>query len=351
MIKGFFSKFFRTSTAEPLTLKTAHTATEHERRLVELCSMPVQEALAELFSDPRGLTAEAAEQRLRKFGPNVLAHTKELGFLADIFERCKSPLVIQLLLIAAISAFIGEIKSTVVVGLMVVLSVGLSYILDRRSTDTVEALGRRVQSRTRRHADGKEQEIDLSDIVPGDIVLLNAGSIIPADLRLLVAKDFFVSQSALTGESMAVEKTADMREDTRPERMGAAECLLSRKQRDQRHGPRRGHTYRNAYALRVHCRAPGGTPRGNQLRQGRALLHLAHDPVHGGHGHGRVLHRGPDQGRLGGGPPVRPFHRRGAHPGNAPHDRDREPREGRPDHGRRRRSWSSGSRPSRTSAP
>ena len=209
--KGFFSKFFQKSAADSLNLRNSQTATEHERRLIELCSMPAQEALAWLFSDPRGLTSENADQRLHQFGPNELSHTKQLGFFADIFERCKSPLVIQLLLIAAISAFIGEIKSTVIVGMMVLLSVGLSYVLDRRSNNTVEALGRRVQSRTTVLRDGKEQEINLSDIVPGDIVHLNAGSIIPADLRLLVAKDFFVSQSALTGESMAVEKTAEVR--------------------------------------------------------------------------------------------------------------------------------------------
>jgi Mg2+-importing ATPase len=212
MTRGFFSKFFGKSAAEPLNLKNSQTATEHERRLIELCSMPVPEALGALHSDSRGLTSESAERRLHKFGANELAHTKELSFLADIFERCKSPLVIQLLLIAAISAFIGELKSTVIVGMMVLLSVGLSYVLDRRSSSAVEALGKRVQSRTMVLRDGKEQEINLSDIVPGDIVLLNAGSIIPADLRLLAAKDFFVSQSALTGESMAVEKTVDVRQ-------------------------------------------------------------------------------------------------------------------------------------------
>ena len=126
MTKGFFTKIFRKSAAEPLNPKNSQTVTEHERRLVELCSMPAQEALAWLFTDPRGLTSEAAERKLRKIGPNELAHTKELSFLADIFERCKSPLVIQLLLIAAISAFIGEFKSTVIVGMMVLLSVGLS---------------------------------------------------------------------------------------------------------------------------------------------------------------------------------------------------------------------------------
>jgi P-type Mg2+ transporter len=119
MTTGFLTKFFKKSAADPLNLKNSHTATENERRLIELCSMPAQEALGWLFSEPRGLSSENAEQRLHKFGANELAHTKELSFLADIFERCKSPLVIQLLLIAAISAFIGEIKSTVIVGMMV----------------------------------------------------------------------------------------------------------------------------------------------------------------------------------------------------------------------------------------
>ena len=157
MIKDLISKLFGTSTAEPLNLKTAHSTTGHERRLVELCSMSAPEALAALLADPQGMTSEAAERRLHKFGPNELSHTKQLGFFADIFERCKSPLVIQLLLIAAISGFIGEIKSTIIVGMMVLLSVGLSYVLDRRSNNTVEALGKRVQSRTRVLRDGRNK--------------------------------------------------------------------------------------------------------------------------------------------------------------------------------------------------
>ena len=204
MTQGLFSKFLGLSNAEKLNMKTAQPSTEHERRLIELCLAPAQDALRDLHSDPQGLSSETAERRLHKFGPNELSHTKQLSFLADIFERCKSPLVIQLILIAAISAAIGELKSTVIVGMMILLSVGLSYVLDRRSNNAVEALGKRVQSRTHVLRDGKEQEIDLSEVVPGDIVLLSAGSIIPADIRLLAAKDFFVSQSALTGESMAV---------------------------------------------------------------------------------------------------------------------------------------------------
>jgi Mg2+-importing ATPase len=201
-------KIFGGAAAEPFNLKTAHAVTEHELNLVEVCSLTADEALKSLHTEPRGLKSDATERLRDEFGPNELSHTRELSFFWDIFERCKSPLVIQLLLIATISAVIGEIKSTIIVSLMVLLSVGLSYVLDRRSKNTVEALGKRVQSRTHVLRDGKETEINLSDIVPGDIVILSAGSIIPADLRLLSAKDFFVSQSALTGESMAVEKTA-----------------------------------------------------------------------------------------------------------------------------------------------
>jgi len=177
---------------------------------MELCAAPAQSALNTLGSGPKGLSAEEAERRLDEFGPNALAHAKRRGFWVDILHRLKSPLVVQLLIIAAVSAFIGEIKSTVIVIVMVLLSVGLSFILDRRSNNAVEALGKRVQSRILVMRDDMETEVKMAEIVPGDVVVLQAGSIIPADLRLLLAKDFFVSQSTLTGESMAIEKSANV---------------------------------------------------------------------------------------------------------------------------------------------
>jgi Mg2+-importing ATPase len=184
---------------------------ENERRLVSLCSQPAAEALAALSTTPRGLTSEEAARRLTEYGPNELSRSKNLGFWADIFQRCRSPLVVQLLIIAIVSGLIGQLESTAIVGAMILLSVGLSYVLDRRSGRAVESLGKRVQSRTLVLRDGQETEIRISEVVPGDIVVLHAGSIIPADLRLLAVKDFFVSQSALSGESMAVEKSAEAR--------------------------------------------------------------------------------------------------------------------------------------------
>ncbi len=209
MIDRMMKKISRDSGAEAPGVKTVQETTGHERRFVELCALPAGEALGEIGSCPLGLSPEEAERRLDEHGPNELSRAKRQGFLADIVERCKSPLVVQLLVIALVSGFIGEVVATVLVTAMVLLSVGLSYVLDRRSGVAVEALGKRVQSRTLVLRGGRETEIRISEVVPGDIVLLHAGSIVPADLRLLSAKDFFVSQSALSGEAMAVEKTAE----------------------------------------------------------------------------------------------------------------------------------------------
>lgn len=205
MKKDFLARFSKV--AGPQTPVT-QTLNEHERQLAKLCAIPVQETLGTLTTTLQGLAAEEAENRLDEYGPNELSHLKRPGFWADMANRLKNPLVVQLLLIAVVAGAIGEWKSTAIVSAMIVLSVGLSYILDRRSSRTVESLGKRVESRAFVLRDGAEIEVRISEIVPGDIVLLQAGSIVPADLRLIVAKDFFVSQSALTGESMPVEKTS-----------------------------------------------------------------------------------------------------------------------------------------------
>jgi len=181
---------------------------DDERHLMDVCALPLQEALDALATTPQGLRGDDAAQRLHDAGPNALSHVKRLGFWADLYHRLKSPLVLQLLVIALVSGVIGEWKSTLIVSGMVVLSVGLSYVLDRRSSRAVDSLGKRVQSRAFVLRDGAETEVRIAEIVPGDIVILQAGSIVPADLRVIAAKDFFVSESALTGESMPVEKAS-----------------------------------------------------------------------------------------------------------------------------------------------
>lgn len=196
---------FHVQTENAESLKAQRKA--EEASLIELCSIPLTEVYRRLQTSSDGLAGKEAEERLSHYGPNEILKAENKGFIIDIADRLRSPLVMQLLVIATVSGIIGQYTSSIIVGLMIVLSVGLSYILDARSNREVEALGKRVQSRTWVLRDGKEVEIKMAEVVPGDIVLLQAGAIIPADVRLISAKDFFVGESALTGESLPVEKT------------------------------------------------------------------------------------------------------------------------------------------------
>ena len=207
MLKSLFSKI-----SPFLIVKEAKAAarkiTPNEQRLVDFCAVSPEECLVKSNSGNNGLTEAAVQDIRREFGPNELKASVKHGFFIEILTRFKNPLVILLLVIAVVSLLTNDIPSAVVVGVMVLLSVGLAYFQERRSGKEVEKLQEMVQTNCVVIRDGKEVEIPMGEIVPGDLVLLQAGAIIPADLRLITAKDFFVAQSALTGESMPVEKSA-----------------------------------------------------------------------------------------------------------------------------------------------
>ena len=201
----------------PATVRNAVKAaaiSEHEQKLVDLGKLPPEEALQRLSVTESGLSEDQVEASRREHGSNVLSHKKEAGFVLEILQRCRNPLVIQLLVICVVSLLMGDVRSATVVGAMVFLSVGLAYVQEHRSSKAVDKLNEMVQTDCLAMRGGKESEIPLAEIVPGDIVILQAGSLIPADLRLITAKDFFVSQSSLTGESMPVEKHAGPAEVT-----------------------------------------------------------------------------------------------------------------------------------------
>ena len=181
-----------------------------DRRLLDVCALPAEKALAELGASRDGLSAEAAEAARERHGFNALSRKEKKIFVFEILERFKNPLAVQLLVIGAISLWIGDVRSAVVVGAMVFLSVVLSYVQETRSGKAVEELQKMVQANTLVLRGGKETEIPTVELVPGDIVVLHAGAMIPADLRLISAKDFFLSQSALTGESLPIEKAAEL---------------------------------------------------------------------------------------------------------------------------------------------
>ena len=176
--------------------------------LPEIATLDLAEALSKIKSSEQGLTSDEATRRLEEFGPNLAANPKDKSFFLELFRRFKNPLIIQLTIIAAISLAMGDMRSASVVFVMLLLSVILSFVQETRSNNAVEKLIAMVKTSCVIIRDGKEAFIAPKDLVPGDIVVLAAGSVIPADLRLIAAKDFFVSQAALTGESLPVEKNA-----------------------------------------------------------------------------------------------------------------------------------------------
>jgi Mg2+-importing ATPase len=181
-------------------------ANKNYQRLYEICSADANQAIQKMDSSFNGLSSEKVESRLKEFGSNLLFKGKKHNIIVDLALRFKNPLVIQLLVICIVSLIMGDLRSTTVVGGMIFLSVFLAFFQEKMSDKAAFELQKLVQTITTVIRDGKEEEIKIKEVVPGDIVVLQAGSIIPADCRVIQAKDFFVSQSALTGESMPIEK-------------------------------------------------------------------------------------------------------------------------------------------------
>jgi len=207
MLKSLFSKI-SPSLIVTEAKAAARRIAENEQRLVDACALTSDVVQQRLTGGLSGLTEERAAELRAQFGSNELRAGEKIGFAAEIARRFRNPLVIQLLLIAAVAAVMRDYRSATVVGGMLFLSVVLAWVQESRSNKAVEKLQALVQTTCVVIRDGKEVEIAMSDIVPGDLVVLQAGAIIPADLRLVTAKDFFVGQSALSGESMPVEKAS-----------------------------------------------------------------------------------------------------------------------------------------------
>ena len=164
--------------------------------------------LAELQASRGGLTSEDARRRLGEVGPNEPARAPRTAGLVQILLLLANPLVIILLIASAASAILGERVNASIIVLMVALSVVLNFVQTYRSHRVAERLRDAVAPTATALRDGTWTEIRRREVVPGDIVRLAAGDRVPADARLLEARDLHVQQAALTGESMPVEKDA-----------------------------------------------------------------------------------------------------------------------------------------------
>jgi P-type Mg2+ transporter len=164
----------------------------------------------------RGLTTAEAAARLVEYGPNLIVPHRRRRLVLEFLSRFGNPLVLVLLVASGISALTGDTTSFIIISIVVVISVTLDFIQEYRAEQAAERLKASVAIRTLVLRDGKAEELPASQLVPGDVILLSAGDLIPADGRVVEASDFFVNQALLTGEPYPVEKhtgVADLHEE------------------------------------------------------------------------------------------------------------------------------------------
>jgi Mg2+-importing ATPase len=169
-------------------------------------SVPAQTLLTSLRSSPSGLSFDEAQSRLREAGPNAVSRIGRASALAAFARQFRSPLVLILIFAAVVSAFVGEGSEALIIGIIVLASCILSFTQEYGASRAMEALTARIARKASVLRDGQETSTAVGDIVPGDVIRLSAGNLIPADGVLLETRDFNVSEAALTGETFPVVK-------------------------------------------------------------------------------------------------------------------------------------------------
>lgn len=196
--------------------------------LAEAARASLNDVFARLQTAPHGLSWKEAARRLEVFGPNELRAQRPPTWYQVLWTACKHPFNAVLVFLAVISFLTGDIKAAVVMLAMVVLSVGLRFWQEMKSHVQAESLRQLVRTeatvvrsdqagvlRKPNEFDRIASDIPTRELVPGDIVKLSAGDLVPADMRLIESRDLFVTQSALTGEAMPVEKYEPERQPAR----------------------------------------------------------------------------------------------------------------------------------------
>ena len=157
-----------------------------------------------------GLSSQEAKQRLEKYGPNALAEKKGKSFFAKLIEQLLDPMVIILLVAAAVSSLQGDMVETLIILAIVVLNSGLSLYQEGKAENSLKALQNMSAPHAKVIRDGRIQSVPAHDLVPGDIVSLETGDIVPADIRLLDSQNLSSDESSLTGESVPVDKDSNI---------------------------------------------------------------------------------------------------------------------------------------------
>jgi len=180
---------------------------------------PIETVMKSMNSSMDGLTEEAALQNLQKTGPNLIQTKEKVTPIGLLFNQFKSPIVLILIAATLISAFLNDWTDAIIILAIVLGSALLSFFQEFNANNAADKLKEQLSFNSNVLRDGKPKSIPTEQVVPGDVVLLAAGSLIPADGLVVEARDFFVNQAVLTGETFPVEKKPGVV----PENAGLAE--------------------------------------------------------------------------------------------------------------------------------
>jgi Mg2+-importing ATPase len=196
------------ATAAAGAVPTASTAEPQELELSATAMLPVADVLSRVASSELGLSSAEASRRLGIYGPNVLA-AHGVSAWAVLARQLRSYLLLLLFVAAVVSAVVGDRTEALIIGAIMAMSIGLSFFNEYRSEKAVEELHSEIKHLAAVDRDGAPAEIAVTQLVPGDVVYLRVGDVIPADLRLLEVHELECDESVLTGESQATDKTAE----------------------------------------------------------------------------------------------------------------------------------------------
>jgi Mg2+-importing ATPase len=187
-------------------MEISRNGSHHSAELLEKARADTDTILKGLGSQLSGLSEDEAADRLKQVGTNEIAREKRQSALMRLLSNVNNPLVLLLTALGVLSYLTGDLRATAVIFVMVVLGVVLRFFQEMRADNAAEKLKAMVSNTTTIVRGGKEEEVALKMLVPGDIVRLAAGDMVPADVRVLTAKDLFLNQAPLTGEALPVEK-------------------------------------------------------------------------------------------------------------------------------------------------
>ena len=177
------------------------------RSQTQFWSVPSSELLQQLQTSPQGLKSDEIQQRLLRYGSNLLKPKKKSDALTLLIAQFKGPIILILIFAAGLSFFLRNPIDAVIILVIVLVSGFLGFWQERGAVNAVEKLLAIVQIKATVLRDGGSKEVPIEEIVPGDIVFIQASDVIPGDCLILESKDLFVDEAALTGETFPVEKS------------------------------------------------------------------------------------------------------------------------------------------------